>query len=188
MNTTRCIVTAWIRLPSSGPSLYDRLVVAVGEPPFESTELGDIRDLQWAADNPNDALAKADRLKPFHDDPALILLKTATYHASGSVDGVTIKDERATLRRSAASSDPAPAAPAPAGDDREQFIHRIEQAGYRLEGWRDTVSDRDSGPITILAIHQATGHTYTATSRTPGADGERLALNELATRIGLDTA
>ncbi len=98
MSVRNCIVTAWIRVTPTGPGLYDRLADAVGEPPFESAELDGVRDMQWTADSTNDALTKADRLKPFCDDPALILLKVATYYAGGSVDAITIKDDRHTLK------------------------------------------------------------------------------------------
>jgi len=94
MAATHHILTVWFRESSSPQSLYEQLTAAVGEAPFESDELDGVRDMQWKAASTNDALAKADRLKPFCDDPALILLKVATYYAGGSVDAVTIKDER----------------------------------------------------------------------------------------------
>ena len=97
MAATHHILTVWIRESSDPPSLYDQLTAAVGEAPFESIEMDGVRDMQWKAASTNDALAKADRLKPFCDDPALILLKVATYYAGGSVDAVTIKDERGNL-------------------------------------------------------------------------------------------
>ena len=53
-----------------------------------------VRDMHWRCRNANDALAMAERLKPFCDDPALILLKVTTYHAGGAVDAVTMKDQR----------------------------------------------------------------------------------------------
>ena len=98
MKTTQILLTAWIRVPSDGSSLYDQMVAAVGEAPFESSEMEDVRDMQWIASSTNDALAKADRLKPFCVDPALILLKATAYHAGGSVDSTTIKDNRADLK------------------------------------------------------------------------------------------
>ena len=52
--------------------------------------------MHWRCRNANDALAMAERLKPFCDDPALILLKVTSYHAGGAVDAVTIKDQRGT--------------------------------------------------------------------------------------------
>ena len=97
MQTTQSIVTVWIRVTPSTTDLRDQLIAAVGEAPFESTELEGVRDMQWKADDTNDALAKADRLKSFCDDPALILLKVATYYASGPVNAVTIKDQRRDL-------------------------------------------------------------------------------------------
>ena len=98
MGATQIFLTVWVRATSDGPSLYDKLVDAVGEAPFESTELEGVRDMQWTVQSTNDGLAKAERLKPFCDDPALILLKVTTHFAGGSVDAVTIKDQRAELR------------------------------------------------------------------------------------------
>lgn len=189
MDAARCIVTAWIRLPPTGPSLFDQLVAAVGEPPFETTDLDDVRDLQWVADSPNDALAKADRLKPFYDDPALILLKTASYHTGGPVDGVTIKDER-RAPQSAPTLDPVPSAPAHphGGDDRERLMRRIEQAGYRLNGWHDTIRDRDGGPVIVEATHRSTGQTHRVEVQAGRPAGEAQALEELARRLSLPNA
>ena len=187
MRTTRCIVTAWIRVSAGVSDLYDPLTAAVGEPPFESAEMDGVRDMQWVADDTNDALAKADRLKPFCDDPALILLKATTYYAGGSVDAVTIKDERSEFRPPAPIPEPtsADSIHAETGDDRERLVRQIEQTGYRLDGWHDSVDDRDSGPVTVRATHQTTGQTHTVTVQIPGAAGESAALRELAQRIGL---
>ena len=96
MSSTKSIVTVWFRAESNAADLYDRLIAVVGESPFETTELEGVRDMHWRCRNTNDALAKADRLKRFCDDPALILLKVTTYHAGGAVDAVTIKDQRGT--------------------------------------------------------------------------------------------
>jgi len=97
MKTSQCIVTAWIRVSADAPGLFEQMAEAAGQDPFETTEMEGVRDMQWSAATTNDALAIADRLKPYCDNPALTLLKVATYYAGGSVDAVTIKDERATL-------------------------------------------------------------------------------------------
>ncbi|MBI1369934.1 MAG: hypothetical protein GC162_14930 [Planctomycetes bacterium] len=97
MKTTQCIVTAWIRVSADAPGLLEQLIKAAGQDPFETTEMEGVRDMQWSAASTNDALAIADQLKPFCDDSDLILLKVATYYHGGSIDAVTIKDERAAL-------------------------------------------------------------------------------------------
>jgi len=97
MKTSQCIVTAWIRVSADAPDLFEQMAKAAGQDPFETTEMECVRDMQWSAGSTNDALAIADQLKPFCDDSALILLKVTTYYVGGSVDAVTIKDERAAL-------------------------------------------------------------------------------------------
>lgn len=187
MQTTQYIVTAWFRASDDVPGLFEQLAEAAGQDPFETTEMEGVRDMQWSAATTNDALAIADRLKPYCDNPALILLKVTTYYAGGSVDAVTIKDERAALRL------PQPAKPATASDpyradtlaDRQEIVRRIEQAGYRLHGWHDAIDDRDGGPVIVEATHRSTGQTHRVEVQTRGPAGEAQALEELARRLGL---
>ena len=74
----------------------------------------------------------------------------------------------------------------PCGDDREQLIRRIEQAGYRLDGWHDALSGREGGPVTVRATDRTGGQTHAVTIQQPGPAGERAALEELARRLGLN--
>jgi hypothetical protein len=77
---------------------------------------------------------------------------------------------------------------APSSDDREQLARRIEQAGYRLDGWHDVLEDLDAGYVTVRATHRANGESHSVTIHQRGPDGERAALEELARRLGLSNA
>ena len=71
---------------------------------------------------------------------------------------------------------------------REHLVQMIEDQGYRVRGWHDTVNANESCPTTIIAEHPQTGETHMATVHTPGATGELEALLQLAQSIGLDAS
>jgi len=68
---------------------------------------------------------------------------------------------------------------------QETLHQQIEDAGYRIDGWHAEVSDRDSGPVTVIATHTVNGQEHHVTVQTRGKKGELEALQEIAHSIGL---
>jgi len=67
----------------------------------------------------------------------------------------------------------------------QDYLQRIESAGYRVTGARESIGDGRDGPLTVTAENVVTGDRYTATSQTRGADGELEALQLLAAEVGI---
>ena len=74
--------------------------------------------------------------------------------------------------------------PSPVFTKAEALLRRIEAAGYRVRGYHDTIDD-PRGPVIVTATNLTGGETFTA--QDPNGD-EAAALNQLAHRLGLETA
>ena len=48
----------------------------------------------------------------------------------------------------------------------QDYLQRIESAGYRVTGARESIGDGRDGPLTVTAENVVTGDRYTATSQT----------------------
>lgn len=68
---------------------------------------------------------------------------------------------------------------------QEELHQQIQAAGYRIEGRHSEVSDRDSGPVNVIATNDATGESHEVTVNMRGAPGELEALQEIARRVGV---
>ena len=68
---------------------------------------------------------------------------------------------------------------------QEKLHQQIEAAGFHIRGWRSGISDRDSGPLSVIATNDATGESHEVTVHTRGVPGELEALQELARQVGV---
>jgi len=67
----------------------------------------------------------------------------------------------------------------------QDYIQRIESAGYRVTGVRESIGDGQDGPLIVTAENVATGDRHTVTSHMRGSDGELEALQLLAVKVGV---
>ena len=67
----------------------------------------------------------------------------------------------------------------------QDYLQRIESAGYRVTGGRESIGDGRDGPLIVTAENIATGERHAITSHMRGADGELEALQLLAAKVGI---